>query len=72
MSQEKIEIVRRIYERWGRGDFTAGVEHYDPYVLFVLNPEFPEAGVYIGPRIESIREREDALLAAGLLAPPGR
>ena len=46
MSQEKIEIVRRIYERWGRGDFRAGVGLYDRYILFVLNPEFPDAGTY--------------------------
>jgi ketosteroid isomerase-like protein len=49
MSQRNIEIVRRIYERWGRGDFRAGVELYDPYVLFVLRPEFPDAGAYCGP-----------------------
>jgi ketosteroid isomerase-like protein len=137
MSQDNVEIVRGIYERWARGDFRAGVELYDPYILFVLQPEFPDAGAYIGPeeirkymrddfladlegasiageefldagnsvvvrvnqsatgagsgapvamryyqvwtfrgrsviRIESIREREDAMLAAGLLAPPDR
>ena len=49
MSQRNIEIVRRIYERWGRGDFRAGVELYDPYVLLVLRPEFPDAGAYCGP-----------------------
>jgi ketosteroid isomerase-like protein len=49
MSQTNLEIVRQIYERWGRGDFGAGVELYDPYVLLVLRPEFPEAGAYCGP-----------------------
>jgi ketosteroid isomerase-like protein len=49
MSRRNVEIVRQIYERWGRGDFRAGVELYDPYVLFVLRPEFPDAGAYCGP-----------------------
>ena len=53
MSQSNVEIVCEIYERWGRGDFRAGVELYDPYVLLVLRPEFPEAGAYCGP--EEIR-----------------
>ena len=44
----KAETVRAIYERWGRGDFAAGVELYDPNVLLVLNPEFPDSGTYLG------------------------
>jgi ketosteroid isomerase-like protein len=48
MSQENAEIVRQIYESWRRGDFRAGVGLYDPYVLLVLRPEFPEAGAYCG------------------------
>jgi ketosteroid isomerase-like protein len=61
MSQERVETVRRIYERWGRGDFRAGAELFDPYVLLVLRPEFPDAGAYCGP--EEIRRymREDFL-----------
>jgi ketosteroid isomerase-like protein len=48
MAHKNVEIVRRIYERWGLGDFRAGVELYDPHVLLVLRPEFPDAGVYRG------------------------
>ena len=61
MSQRNVEIVRRIYERWARGDFRAGVELYDPYVLLVLRPEFPDPGAYCGP--DEIRRymREDFL-----------
>jgi ketosteroid isomerase-like protein len=61
MSQKNVETVRGIYERWGRGDFRAGAELYDPYILLVLRPEFPEAGTYCGP--EEIRRymREDFL-----------
>src|SRR5688572_21577277 len=49
MSQANVEVVRQIYERWGSGDFRAGTELYDPYVLLVLRPEFPDAGAYCGP-----------------------
>jgi ketosteroid isomerase-like protein len=54
VSRENVEVVRQIYERWGRGDFRAAVEHYDPHVVFVLRPEFPDAGRYCGP--EEIRK----------------
>jgi ketosteroid isomerase-like protein len=61
MSQQHVETLRRIYDRWGRGDFRVGTELYDPEVLLVLRPEFPEAGTYRGP--EQIRRymREDFL-----------
>jgi ketosteroid isomerase-like protein len=61
VSQEKVEIVRQIYEGWGRGDFRMGVELYDPQVLLVLRPEFPDAGVYRGS--EEIRKYTKQLLA---------
>jgi ketosteroid isomerase-like protein len=49
MSQKNVEIVREVYERWGQGDFRAGVELFDPYVLLVLRTEFPDPGAYCGP-----------------------
>jgi ketosteroid isomerase-like protein len=52
MSQENVEIVRAIYERWSEGDFRASVELLDPHVVLVLGPEFgqdsPEGGTYSG------------------------
>jgi ketosteroid isomerase-like protein len=48
MSQENVEIVRRVYERWGKGDFRVDTELYDPWVVLVLRPEFPDAGAYLG------------------------
>ena len=48
MSEENAEIVRNVYERWRQGDFRAGVDVLDPLVLFVLRPEFPDAGTYLG------------------------
>jgi ketosteroid isomerase-like protein len=49
MSQEKVEVMRRIFDERGRGNFRAGAELFDPRVLLVLRPEFPDAGVYLGP-----------------------
>jgi ketosteroid isomerase-like protein len=49
MSHHKVEVVRRIYESWGRGDFRAGTDLCDPAIELVLRPEFPDAGVYRGP-----------------------
>jgi ketosteroid isomerase-like protein len=54
MSRDYVEIVRRIYERWADGDFKAGMELYDPHILLVLRPEFPDARAYLGP--DEIRE----------------
>jgi ketosteroid isomerase-like protein len=48
MSGENVEIVRRIYGEWARGQFQAGSELFDPWVLLVLRPEFPDAGAYLG------------------------
>jgi len=47
MSQENVEIVGGIYARWARGDFRTE-EVFDPDVLFVIRPEFPDAGTYLG------------------------
>jgi len=50
---DHVERVRAIYAGWARGDFAAGTEHYDPNVLLVLQPEFPDAGTYLG--LDAIR-----------------
>jgi uncharacterized protein len=56
-----VETMRRIYERWGRGDFRAGTELYDPEILLVLRLGFPEAGTYRGPDEISKYMKEDFL-----------
>jgi len=48
MAQDKLEIVRSIYERWGEGDFKSGLDLFDPNVVFVINPGFPDGGTYLG------------------------
>ena len=48
MSQENVEVVRDVYERWSQGDFRTSVDVFDALVLLVLRPEFPDAGTYLG------------------------
>ncbi len=53
MSEENVEALRRIYAEWARGRFRAGAELFDPWMVLVLRPGFPDAGAYLGP--EGIR-----------------
>jgi ketosteroid isomerase-like protein len=69
MSQDHVETVRAIYERWAEGDFKAGMELYDPRILLVLRPEFPDSGAYVGPdeirgymRKDFLADLEDAAI----------
>ena len=48
MSEQNVEAVRRVYERWAEGDFTASEEVLDPGAVLVLGPEFPDGGTYVG------------------------
>ncbi len=48
MSSPQVEAVRGVYEQWAEGDFRGGVELYDPFVLLVISPEFPDSGTYVG------------------------
>ena len=34
MSEENVEVVRRIYAEWGRGNMRGGVELFDPEIVF--------------------------------------
>ena len=49
MSQENVDAVRAVYEEWGRGNFRAGVDLYDPLCVFIPMVEFPGADHYLGP-----------------------
>ena len=48
MSASRVDTVRRIYERWAQGDFSAGVDLYDPHIVLVLRSEVPEPGPHYG------------------------
>jgi ketosteroid isomerase-like protein len=49
MSQENEEIVRRIFDSWAKGEFLAGALPLDEHVLYVVSPDFPDPGVFVGP-----------------------
>ena len=48
MSQENLEIVRRIFEAWAVADWSIGNDYYDRHVVFVMSPDFPAFGVSYG------------------------
>ena len=48
MPTENAEAVRGVYEAWSQGNFRASIDVLDPLVLFVVRPEFPDAGTYLG------------------------
>ena len=49
MSQENVEIVRRIFDSWAKGHFRGGVDNLDPQVLFIVRPPLAEPAVRVGP-----------------------
>lgn len=53
MPDSPTETVALIYDGWARGDFEAGLEHFDSDVVYVLRPDLPDAGTYEG--LEGLR-----------------
>jgi ketosteroid isomerase-like protein len=50
MSQENVEVVRQIYAEWQRGNMKAGVERFDPEIVFEsFMPDATERIVVNGP-----------------------
>jgi ketosteroid isomerase-like protein len=50
MSQEKVEIVRRTYAEWEQGNMWAGVDVFDPEIVFEsFMPDANERIVVNGP-----------------------
>jgi ketosteroid isomerase-like protein len=47
VTAENVELLRGIYERWGRGDFRTADLYHEDFTL-TLGPEFPDAGVHAG------------------------
>jgi ketosteroid isomerase-like protein len=48
MGEDTIEIVQRVYDHWGRGDFESMDSVLDEHALLVMRPEFPDTGTYVG------------------------
>ena len=53
MSRENVEALRRIDGEWRKGNLRAGIEFYDPWILFIPHPDFPDAAPRLG--IESVK-----------------
>lgn len=47
MSEENVEVVRCVYARWSKGDFSSS-DVYSPDFTLVINPGIPESGTYAG------------------------
>jgi ketosteroid isomerase-like protein len=43
MSEENVEVVRRGYEAYERGDIPSWVDLFDPEVVFHGNADFPDS-----------------------------
>ena len=59
MSQENVEIVRRLYEAVNQGDFATAAECIHPEIEFHTYARSPEAGVYRGK--DAVREYNESL-----------
>jgi ketosteroid isomerase-like protein len=49
MSEENVEAVRAIHERFSEGDFRASVDLLDRHIVFVGMPDAPDAEALLGP-----------------------
>src|SRR4051794_5567841 len=59
MSQENMEIVRRLYEAGDRGDFASAASYLHPEIEFHTYAQSPEAGIYRGK--EAVRKYNESL-----------
>jgi uncharacterized protein len=64
MSEENVEIVRRGFEAWNRGDMDALRELCDPGIVWRPAEGWPEPGPYVGREVvmrqlDQIRETWD-------------
>ena len=48
MSQENVEIVRRIFAGWAKGDLSAEADAFDQNIVHVVSSDFPAWGVNTG------------------------
>jgi ketosteroid isomerase-like protein len=50
VTDENMQFLREVYDRWGQGDFSVGMERYDPHVQLIFAPGFPleHTGVFTG------------------------
>jgi ketosteroid isomerase-like protein len=61
VGEQRVETIRGIYDEWARGNFRAGVELFDPHVVFVEGVG-PDGGVYVG--VEAVKSFMRGFLGA--------
>lgn len=47
MPSDHVELLREVYERWGRGDFKTEALYSDDFTM-TMGPDFPDTGVHAG------------------------
>jgi uncharacterized protein len=58
MASSNVDLIRPIYEEWGRGNIRPRFDVYDPHIEWGWSDEFPGlAGVYDDPRDPNPRLR---------------
>ena len=60
MSQENVEIVRRGFEAYARGDLDTAYSYVHPEIEFHTYADAPQAGVYCGR--DAVRKYNDDLM----------
>ena len=58
MSDENVELLKRVYDEWARGNFKAGKDLLDDSMTTVWADGFPTAGTYHGPEAHGSAMRE--------------
>ena len=50
MSEEQVDVVRKVYAEWAQGNVSAGVEMFHPEIAFeTFMPDAREAVIVCGP-----------------------
>jgi ketosteroid isomerase-like protein len=63
MSQENVEVVRRIFDAFNRRDWSAWESHHHPDVVWLDPPDAPDSGTHRG--VGDIRRLFEELLETG-------
>jgi uncharacterized protein len=65
MSQENISVINRVYEAFGRRDFEAVLEDFDPTIVWIaaVNSPLADRSPYRG--LDEVRERVFTRIAEG-------
>jgi ketosteroid isomerase-like protein len=58
MSEENLEAVRAIYERFSEGDFRASVDLFDRHIVYLMMRDAPWAEAYVGVEAVAAATRE--------------